>query len=127
MLLEVNCETDFVARTDEFKELVNNIALQIAAASPVGLARESVDPAVVEKEKEIYKEQALAEGKPEKVVDRIVEGKLEKFYEEACLLEQAYVKDPDVKIGDLVKEISGKVGENVVIRRFTRFELGELS
>jgi elongation factor Ts len=127
VLLEVNCETDFVARTDEFKALVNNIALQVAATSPLALTREDLDADLVEKEKEIYRSQALEEGKPEKVIDRIIEGKLEKFYEEACLLEQAYVKDPDTKIADLVKEMSGKVGENIIIRRFTRFQLGDLS
>ena len=126
-LVEINCETDFVARTDEFKDLVNDIAIQVAATGPLALTREDLDDAVIEKEKEIYREHALAEGRPEKVLDRIVEGRLEKFYEEACLLEQGFVKDPDTKIADLVKEFSGKVGENVVVRRFTRFQLGEES
>jgi elongation factor Ts len=126
-LVEINCETDFVARTDEFKDLANNIALQVAATGPLTLTREEVEDGVLEKEREIYRSQALEEGKPEKVIDRIVEGKLEKFYEEACLLEQAYVKDPDVKVGDLVKEMSGKVGENIVVRRFSRFQLGDMS
>jgi elongation factor Ts len=126
-LVEINCETDFVARTDEFRNLVNDIAIQIAATCPLALTREDLEDAVIEKEKEIYREHALAEGKPEKVLDRIVEGRLEKFYEEACLLEQSFVKDPDTKIADLVKEFSGKVGEHVVIRRFTRFQLGEES
>jgi elongation factor Ts len=125
VLLEVNCETDFVARTDEFVALVGNIALQIAATGPLALSREDLHQDVVDKEKEIYRSQALEEGKPEKVIDRIIEGKLEKFYEEACLLEQAYVKDPDRKISDLVKEFSGKVGENIIVRRFARFQLGE--
>jgi elongation factor Ts len=127
VLVEINCETDFVARTDEFRDLVNDIAIQVAATAPLALAREELDDAVIEKEKEIYREHALAEGKPEKVLDRIVEGRLEKFYEEVCLLEQSFVKDPDTKIADLVKEFSGKVGENVVVRRFTRFQLGDES
>ncbi len=127
VLLEINCETDFVARTDEFKVLVNDIALQIAATNPISLTRDDVDADLVEKEKEIYRSQAAAGGKPEKVIDRIIEGKLEKFYEESCLLEQAFVKDPDTKVADLVKDMSGKVGENIIIRRFTRFELGDMS
>lgn len=127
VLIEVNCETDFVARTDVFQALVNDLALQVAAASPLALAREDLDEAVIEKEKEVYKSQALEAGRPEKVIDKIVEGKLEKFYEEACLMEQAFIKDQDRKIEDVVKEASGKVGENIVIRRFTRFQLGEAS
>ncbi len=126
-LVEVNCETDFVARTDEFKELVDDIALQVAATAPLALTREELDKELVEKEKEIYRSQALEEGRPEHVVDKIVEGRLEKFYEEVCLLEQSFIKDPEKKIGDLVKELSAKVGENIVIRRFSRFQLGELS
>jgi elongation factor Ts len=125
VLLEVNCETDFVARTDEFKKLVNDIALQVAATAPLSLTMEDLEPNVIEKEREIYREHALAEGKPEKIVDKIVDGRLEKFYEEACLLEQGFVKDPDTKVADLVKEFSGKVGENVVVRRFVRFQLGD--
>lgn len=127
VILEVNCETDFVARTDDFRNLVNDLALQIVATAPLGLARENIDPAVVEKEKEIYKSQAMAQGKPEKIAEKMVEGKLEKFFEEACLLEQQFVKDPERRVGDLVKEVSGKVGENVVVRRFARFQLGEAS
>ncbi len=127
VILEVNCETDFVARTEDFKNLVNDLALQVAAASPIGLSREDISKELVEKEKEIYKSLALSEGKPEKVLDRIVEGRLEKFYEDACLLEQIFVKDQDKKVGDLVKELSGKVGENVVVRRFARFQLGDAS
>lgn len=127
VLIEVNCETDFVARTDEFQTLVNDIALQVAAASPLALSREDLDDAVINKEKEIYRSQALESGRPEKVIDKIVEGKLEKFFEEACLMEQIFVKDQERKIEDVVKEASGKVGENIVIRRFTRFQLGEAS
>jgi elongation factor Ts len=127
VLIEINCETDFVARTDVFQALVNDIALQVAAASPLALTREDLDEAAIEKEKEIYRSQALESGRPEKVLDKIVEGKLEKFFEEACLMEQIFVKDQERKIEDVVKEASGKVGENIVIRRFTRFQLGETS
>jgi elongation factor Ts len=125
VLVEINCETDFVARTDEFKTLVNDIALQIAGNPPYAISREDLSDELIEKEKEVYRSQALEAGRPEKVIDKIIEGKLEKFYEESCLMEQPFVKDPDRKIGDLVKEFSGKVGENVVIRRFARFQLGE--
>jgi len=127
VIIEVNCETDFVARTDDFKDLVNNLALQIAATAPLGLSREEVPKELIEKEKEIYRSMALAEGKPEKVLDRIIDGRLEKYFEEACLLEQIFVKDQDKKVGDLVKDLSGKVGENIVVRRFARFQLGEVS
>ena len=127
VLIEINCETDFVARTDVFQALVNDIALQVAAASPLALTREDLDEAAIEKEKEIYRSQAIESGRPEKVLDKIVEGKLEKFFEEACLMEQIFVKDQERKVGDVVKEASGKVGENIVIRRFTRFQLGEAS
>jgi elongation factor Ts len=125
VMVEVNCQTDFVARTEEFVTLVNDLALQIAATAPLALKREDLDEAVIEKEKEIYRSQALEEGKPEKVIDKIVEGKLDKFYVEACLLEQVFVKDQDRKIADIVQELSGKVGENIVVRRFTRYQLGE--
>jgi elongation factor Ts len=127
VLVEVNCETDFVARTDVFQELVNDIALQVAATSPLALTREDLDKALVEKEKEVYRSQALESGRPEKVIEKIVEGKLEKFFEEVCLMEQIFIKDQDRRIADVVKEASGKVGENIVIRRFTRFQLGEAS
>jgi elongation factor Ts len=127
VLVEVNCQTDFVARTEEFKSLVNDIALQVAATAPLALKREEVDQAVIDKEKEIYRSQALEEGKPEKVVDRIVDGKLAKFFEEACLLEQISVKDQERRIEAIVQELSGKVGEKIVIRRFTRFQLGDAS
>ena len=127
VIIEVNCETDFVARTDDFKNLVNDIALQIVATGPIGLAREDIPQEVVDKEKEIYRSMALAEGKPEKVLDKIVEGRLVKFYEDACLMEQIFVKDQEKRIGDLVKELSGKTGENIVVRRFVRFQLGDAS
>ncbi|MGD8627597.1 MAG: translation elongation factor Ts [bacterium] len=125
VLLEINCETDFVARTDEFRTLVNDIALQIAGNPPFAVNREDLAEELIEKEREVYRSQAIESGRPEKVIDKIIEGKLEKFYEDSCLMEQPFVKDPDRKIGDLVKEFSGKVGENVVIRRFARFQLGE--
>jgi elongation factor Ts len=124
VIVEVNSETDFVARTDEFQELVHAIALQIAAANPLAVSREDLDPEIIGREKEIYKGLALEEGKPDKVIDKIIEGKLEKFIQESCLLEQEYIKDPDRKINDLVKEFAGRVGENIVVRRFTRYELG---
>jgi len=127
VIVEVNSETDFVARTDEFQELVHSIALQIAAANPMAVSREDLDPEIVESEKRIYRDLAKEEGKPEKVIDKIVDGKIEKFLEESCLMEQEFIKDPDRRIGDLVKEFAGKVGENVVIRRFTRYELGRAS
>ena len=127
VIVEVNSETDFVARTDEFQELVHSIALQVAASNPLAISREDLDPEVIEREREVYRALALEEGKPEKVVDKIIDGRLEKFVQESCLLEQEFIKDPDRKVGDLVKEFAGKVGENVVVRRFTRFELGQAS
>lgn len=127
VLVEVNCETDFVARTQEFKDFVKDIAMHIAAADPQYLTREHVSEEIIQKEKHILKMQALEMGKPEKVIDRIVEGKLEKFFSEVCLLEQAYVKDLDVTVGDLVTSLTGKIGERISIRRFTRFQLGEES
>jgi len=125
VLVEVNCETDFVARTDDFRTLVKDIAMHIAAANPRYLSREDVPAEVIEKEKEIYKEQI--KGKPEHIVDKIVEGKLEKFYNENCLLEQIFVKDPEQKktIKDIVTEAIAKLGENIVVKRFVRFQLGE--
>ena len=127
VLLEVNCETDFVARTDEFKNLVKEIGLQVAAACPMWLCKENVPADILEKEKEIYKKQALAEGKPEKMLDKISEGRLSKFYQQVCLLEQPYIRDSSgkEKISDLVKAAIAKTGENIVVRRFTRFQLGE--
>jgi len=127
VIVEVNCETDFVARTDDFKNLVNDLALQIAATAPLALTREGVPGELIEKERDIYRSMALAEGKPEKVLDKIVEGRLEKYYEDACLMDQLFIRDQEKKIGDLVKELSGKVGENIVVRRFARFQLGDAS
>lgn len=125
VLLEVNCETDFVAKTDNFKDLVNNIAMHIAAMNPEYVNREEVDADAVQKEKEILTAQALNEGKPEKIVQKMVEGRLEKFFAEKVLLEQRYVRDDSMSIQDLVTESIAKIGENIKIRRFVRYELGE--
>ncbi|MDK2820582.1 MAG: elongation factor Ts [Clostridia bacterium] len=125
VLIEVNCETDFVAKTDDFKELVHNLAMQVAAAKPTYISREEVPEEVVAKEKEILKEQALNEGKPEKVIDKIIEGRLEKFYQENCLLEQPFIKDADKTVQDIINEKVASLGEKVVVRRFTRYEVGE--
>ncbi|MBO8126371.1 MAG: translation elongation factor Ts [Firmicutes bacterium] len=125
VLVEVNCETDFVAKTDEFKNLVKDIAMHIAAAKPEYVSREDVPESVIEHEKQIYRQQMLNEGKPEKIIDNIVAGKIDKFFEEVCLLEQPFVKDPDKTVGDLLKEKVAQIGENIVVRRFVRFERGE--
>ena len=125
VLVEVNCETDFVARNEMFKELVHNIALHIAASAPIYVSREDIPREIIETEKEIYRKQALNEGKPESVAEKIADGKLKKYYEENCLLDQPYVKDNDKTVGDLVREAILKIGENIVIRRFVRFVLGE--
>jgi len=125
VMVEVNCETDFVARNEMFKNLVHDIALHIAAAAPLYVSIEDVPQEVLDKEKELYKKQAINEGKPDKILDKIAEGKLKKYYEENCLLEQPFVKDNDIKIGDLVKQNIAKIGENIVIKRFTRYVLGE--
>lgn len=125
VLVEINCETDFVARTDDFRNMVKDIAMHIAAANPLYVSREDVPGDVIEKEKEIYRAQVA--GKPPQVVEKIVEGKLEKFFSENCLLEQIFIKDPEQKlrVKDLVAEKIGKLGENIVIRRFVRFQVGE--
>lgn len=125
VLVEINCETDFVGKTDQFKSFARDIAMHIAAASPLYVRREEVPTEVVEKEKEILKAQALNEGKPEKIVDKMVEGRVNKYYEENCLLEQSFVKDPDKTISQLLNEKISTIGENISIRRFARFELGE--
>ncbi len=125
VMVEVNCETDFSAKTDDFSEFGRNIAMQIAATNPVSIGREGISAEVLEKEKEIYATQAKESGKPEKVIDKIVEGKLNKFYSEVCLLEQAYVKNPDMTVQDLLNELMAKTGENVVISRFIRYQLGD--
>ena len=125
VLIEVNCETDFVAKTDEFQQLVRDLAMQVAAASPRWVAREEVPGAELASEREIYRAQALQQGKPEKVVDRIVEGQVERFYKDTCLLEQPFVKQNDRMVGDLIKEAIVRFGVNVAVRRFARFQLGE--
>lgn len=125
VLVELNCETDFVARTDEFQELVRDLAMQIAAANPLFIRRDDVDPAELEKEKEIYRSQALGSGKPEKVVERIVEGKLDKYYSEVCLYEQPFIKDPEITVEELIKSKIAKLKENIAVRRFIRFKVGE--
>ncbi len=127
VLVEVNCETDFVARTDDFKNLVHDIALHIAAMAPRWISKEDVPQEVIEEEKEIYRKRALDEGKPERVIEKIVEGRLNNFYKENCLLEQPFVKDEDKTVGDVIKEAIAKLGENIVVRRFVRWELGEES
>jgi elongation factor Ts len=125
VLLELNSETDFVARTEEFKALAHNLALHIAFADPDYLTRDDVPEEVLESEKELYRKQALEEGKPEHIVERIVEGRLEKFYEENCLMEQPFVKDDEKVVQDLINEALTKFGENIVLRRFVRYEVGE--
>ncbi|MBI5604470.1 MAG: translation elongation factor Ts [Deltaproteobacteria bacterium] len=125
VMVEVNCETDFVGRTDQFGELVHNLAMHIAAANPVCVRREDMPAELLEKEKEIYRAQAKETGKPEKVIEKIVEGKVEKYFKEACLMEQPYVKNPDVSITDLLNEKVSQIGESITIRRFARYQLGE--
>ncbi len=125
VLVEVNCETDFTARTEEFSQFVKDIAMQIAATAPLAVKREDLPKEVIEKEKEIYAEQARKAGKPEKIIDKIVQGKLEKFFNEVCLLEQPFIKNPEITVQDLLNELIAKTGENIVIRRFVRFQLGE--
>jgi elongation factor Ts len=125
VLIEVNCETDFVAKTPEFKAFVHDIAMHIAAANPTYVVREEVDSGTIEKEKEILRVQALNEGKPEKIVDKMVEGRIEKYFKEVCLMEQPFVKDPDKAIKDIVNEKIAVIGENISIRRFVRYQMGE--
>jgi elongation factor Ts len=125
VLVELNCETDFVARNEAFQQLVRDIAMHVAAAAPVAVRREDVDPAVVERERGVYREQMRESGKPEHIWEKIVDGKIDKFFQDSTLLEQPFVKNPDQTIQQLIAEVSGKTGENIVIRRFTRFALGE--
>lgn len=125
VLVEVNCETDFVARNEMFKTLVHDIALHIAASAPLYVSIEDVPPEKLEEERKLYKKQALNEGKSENILDRIAEGKIKKYFEENCLLEQPFIKDNDITVGDLVKSNIAKIGENIVIRRFERYILGE--
>jgi elongation factor Ts len=125
VLVELNCETDFVARTAEFQNLLKDIAMQIAAANPRYIRSEEVPSEHLEKEREIYRRQALELGKPEKVVDKIVEGKIDRFYSEVCLLEQSFIKNPDQKVADVLTEAVGRLGENIQVKRFSRYQLGE--
>jgi len=125
VLVEVNCETDFVARNDEFREFVRNICLQVAASNPRYVSKDDVPPSEVDREREILRGQALREGKPEKVIDRIVEGRIGKYYQENCLLEQPYVREPEQTVSDLLSDLIARIGENIVIRRFARFAVGE--
>ena len=125
VLVEVNCETDFVAKNEDFQEFAKNIAMHIAASNPLGITPEDVPEDVIEKEKEIYKAQALEMGKPDNVIDKIVEGKLNKFYEENCLLNQPYVRDTNISIADLLNALIAKIGENISIKRFVRYQIGE--
>jgi elongation factor Ts len=125
VLIEVNCESDFVARTGDFVELVHDLAMQVAASDPQFIRREEVTSEAIEKEREIHRARALSEGKPEKMVDKIVEGRLNKFYEEVCLLEQPYIKDNSLKVEDLIKTKIAKLGENIGVARFARFKVGD--
>lgn len=125
VLVEVNCETDFVAKTPEFKELAKDIAMHIAASRPEYVKREDIPDDVLEHERRLYRQIALNEGKPEKIVDKIVEGKIDRFVKEVCLLEQPFVKDPDITVGQLIQSKIAKIGENITVRRFARFERGE--
>jgi len=124
VLIEVDCETDFVAKTDDFRELARSLAMQVAATNPVAVDRTGVPEELVERETEIYRQQARETGKPDDIVEKIAVGKLEKWYQDVCLLDQAYIKDPDRKVSDVVNEAVQRLGENVVVRRFTRYEVG---
>ena len=125
VLLELNCETDFVAKTDGFTELAHNLAMQIAATNPLGLDRKSIDDSIILREKEIFSDQAKAEGKPDNTIEKMVEGRLANFYQESCLLDQTYIKDPDKKVTDILTETIATLGENISINRFIRFAVGE--
>jgi elongation factor Ts len=125
VMVEVNCETDFVAKNEDFLNFANNIAMHIAATNPLGIRPEDVSEAVVNREKEIYQAQALEMGKPENVVPKIVEGKMNKFFKDNCLLNQPYVRDPELSVEDLLNELIAKIGENISIRRFARYQTGE--
>ncbi len=125
VLVEVNCETDFVARTDEFQQLVRDVAMHIAASSPGYVRSGEIPEDEIRKESEIYRRQAQKEGKPDHIADKIVEGRLKKYYSEVCLYEQAYVKDPDITVEELIKSMIAKLGENILVRRFARFKIGE--
>ncbi len=124
VMVEVNCETDFVAKTDDFVEFAKNLAMHIAATSPVGVTDEDVPEEIIKRERDIYRDQALEMGKPEKMIDKIVDGKLSKFFKESCLMNQQYVKDPDKTISDYLNEVIAKTGEKITIKRFARFQVG---
>ena len=125
VLVELNCETDFVAKTEGFSDLAHSLAMQIAATSPLSVSREDIDQKLLDKEKEIFTDQAKESGKPKEIIGKIVEGRVEKFYAESCLIEQQFIKDPDRKIGDLITDAVSTLGENIVINRFARFSVGE--
>jgi len=125
VMVEIGCETDFVAKNEDFQEFAKNIAMHITAANPLGINVEDVPEDVINKEREIYRAQALEMGKPENMIDKIAEGKLNKFIKESCLLNQAYVRDPKITIADLLNELIAKIGENITIKRFARFQIGE--
>lgn len=125
VMIEVNCETDFVAKTPEFHSFVRDLAMQIAAANPAYLSRDEVPASVLDHEREVLRAQALNEGKPEKIIDKMVEGRVNKFYAENCLLEQAFIKDPDKSVTDIVNGQISKIGENIIVRRFVRYQMGE--
>jgi elongation factor Ts len=125
VLIEVNSETDFVAKNIDFRTFVKDMAMQVAATNPMYVSRDQVDPTVIDKEKEIFRQQAINEGKPEKIIEKMVEGRVEKYYKEICLLEQPFVKDPDMTIQVVLNSLIAKIGENISIRRFTRYEMGE--
>ena len=125
VLLEINCETDFVAKTEGFNELAQNLSMQIAATNPASISRDDMDPAVLEREKTIFTDQAKESGKPDDIVEKMVEGRIEKFFAESCLLEQQYIKDSDRKVSDLLTEAVSTLGENIVVNRFVRFAIGE--
>lgn len=127
VLLEVNCETDFVAKNDDFQKFAKDVAMQIAASNPQYVTRDEVPEGLLDHEKEVLMEQAKQEGKPEKAMEKIMQGRIEKFYEEICLMDQPFIKDPKIKIKDLLGGLSAKIGENLVVRRFIRFQLGEKS
>jgi elongation factor Ts len=125
VMVEVNCETDFVAKNEDFQEFAKNIAMHIAASNPLGIKPEDIPEEIVESEKDIYRAQALDMGKPENILDKIVEGKLKKFYQENCLLNQPFVRDPDISVADLMNELIAKIGENITVKRFVRYQIGE--
>ena len=127
VLVELNCETDFVAKTEGFSDLAHNLAMQVAATNPLSISREDIDNTILEREKAIYSDQAKESGKPKNIIDKMVDGRIEKFYAESCLLEQQFIKDPDRKIGDLMTEAVSTLGENIVVNRFIRFAVGESS